>query len=182
MSCLTEYTLLIPSTSYAKATVHCSQLGSQQDSCCTNPREERVYSNQSRWSGVNFLLRTTPPLQHGKSDAKGLFSNGPCQYVTSKLANARPRHEHRRQQWLTSWPKNNQHNKDAHATAQGRHFVCLNSKSTGMKLSHWEPSSWGRSSSGNINSPTISHTFSRDVRMKQQNAHWPPSCTPPQSF
>lgn len=185
MSRLTENSLHIPSTSNAKATVHFSQLGSQLDSFCTNPREcESTLTNHSKAEFIS-TPHHTPPLQHGKSDAKCLFSNRPCQCVTSKLANVRPWDEHRRQQWLTSWPKNNKHNKDACATAQGGHFACLNSKSTGIytkNLCHWEPPSWGQSSYININKNTIKRTFRQDVKLKQQNAHRPPSCTLPQSF
>lgn len=185
MSCLTENSLHIPSTSNAKATVHFSQLGSQLDSFCTNPREcESTVTNHSKaefistphhttssawkkWCQVPLFQQALPMchIQAGKCPAMGW--------------------EHRRQQWLTSWPKNNKHNKDACATAQGGHFACLNSKSTGIytkNLCHWEPPSWGQSSYININKTTIKRTFRQDVKLKQQNAHWPPSCTLPQSF
>ena len=110
-----------------------------------------------------------PPLQRGESDAKCLFSNRSCQSLTSKLANVRPWDERRRQRWLTSWPKNNKHNKDARDTAQGGHFVCLNSKHTCIfsnnRCHRVSSPSWGKSCI-NINKTAIKRKFKWDVKNK----------------
>lgn len=136
---LTKNSLYIPSTSNAKATVDRSQLGTQH--CEPIPEWGSPLTNHSTAWIMSTLHHATSPARE-----KGhvfLFQQT-FQCVTSKLANVRPWDEHRRQQWLTSSPKNSKHNKDARATAQGGHFVCLNSKSTDIcskNLCHWEPPS-----------------------------------------